>query len=127
MNWRPKMCLLGLLLVGALAGCAQQSASGPGEVTPASGMPAQQVNIVVIDNAFQPKTIEVQGGVPISLTVTNSGQNIHEVEVKDLMPETKLAPGQSKTLQIESQTAGTHKMYCEIHEDEGMEGEFVVK
>ncbi|HYP42080.1 MAG TPA: cupredoxin domain-containing protein [Chloroflexia bacterium] len=54
-------------------------------------------------------------------------QNVHEVEVKELMPETRLAPGQSKTIDLPAQQAGTHSIYCEIHEDEKMEGEFIIK
>lgn len=58
---------------------------------------------------------------------TNSSQNVHEVEVKDLLPETKLSPGQSKSIDLQSAQPGTYRVYCEIHEVEGMEGELVVK
>jgi plastocyanin len=87
----------------------------------------QEVTIIAKDNAFDPGTYTVEAGRPIRLTVTNSGQNVHEVEVKGLLSETQLAPGQSKTVELQPPAPGTYRIYCEIHEDQGMEGEFVVK
>ena len=111
-----------------LAACGSEA--GPASNTGSSGTAtgdAQAITITARDDLFDPKNYTVDAGKPIKITVTNSGQNIHEVEVKDLFPETKLSPGQSKTLDITSATAGTYKLYCEIHEDTGMVGEFMVK
>jgi plastocyanin len=122
-----------LAVVLSIAGCGGGEAATPRTATtPAAAStsePAglQQVTLTARDNAFEPKTVQVEAGKPIRLTVVNGGENVHEVEVKDLMPETKLAPGQSKVVDIPAQPAGTHKIYCEIHEDEGMEGEFVAR
>jgi plastocyanin len=119
-----------ILLALALAGCggpgADSSSSTP--VGGDAGQPEMQlITLTARDNLFEPKTVEVVAGKPIKLTVVNAGQNVHEVEVKDLMPETQLAPGQSKVVDIPAQQAGTHKIYCEIHEDVGMEGDFIVR
>ncbi len=61
------------------------------------------------------------------IVVTNAGQAIHQVEVKDLLPETQLAPGLSRTVDLKDVKPGTYKIYCEIHQDEGMVGQLVVK
>jgi plastocyanin len=122
---------LGIVIAVALAGCGQDGTSPSptstsGAATGAQAS-AQEVAIIAIDNKFEPKTYMVEAGRPIRLTTTNSGQNVHEVEVKDLLPETKLSPGQSKTVDLQSPQPGTYRVYCEIHEDEGMEGELIVK
>jgi plastocyanin len=121
----------GIVIAVALAGCGQDGTSPAptstsGAVTGAQ-VAAQEVAIIAIDNKFEPKTYTAEAGRPIHLTATNSGQNVHEVEVKDLLPETKLSPGQSKTVDLQSPQPGTYRVYCEIHEDEGMEGELIVK
>ena len=110
----------------SLAGCGSGGA-GPTGAPTAEPAGSQQVTLTAKDNFFEPKTLQVEAGKPIRLTVVNGGQNVHEVEVKDLMPETRLSPGQSKVVDIPPQPAGAHKIYCEIHEDEGMEGQFVVR
>ncbi len=99
--------------------------TGTGNTTPESGM--QRVTISAKDNMFDPMSYIVEAGKPVKLTVVNNGQEIHEVEVKDLIPETKLSPGQSKSVDLGVLQPGTHRIYCEIHGDQGMEGQFVVK
>ncbi len=122
-----------VLLVGsALSGCGQDStspsASPTGGGSAAGAQPgAQEVNIIARDNVFEPRTYTAEAGKPIRIVANNSGQNVHEVEVKGLLPETKLPPGQSKSIDLQSVQPGTYRVYCEIHEDEGMEGELVVK
>ena len=54
----------------------------------------------------------------------NEGQNVHEVEIKDLIPETKIQPGETKQFTVTPKQQ-SYKLYCEIHEDSGMVGEFV--
>ncbi len=132
MNSRLILPALSLAASTLIAACNPQAAPSGGAtptLTPAGGAAqnAQEVTIVAKDNVFDPKTYTVEAGKPVRLTVTNSGQNVHEVEVKGLLPETQLAPGQSKTVELQPPAPGTYKVYCEIHEDEGMEGEFVVK
>jgi plastocyanin len=116
-----------------LGGCGSDTSSpaatvgtgSTGGTTPQAG--TQEVTIVAKDNMFDPKTYTVEAGKSIRLTAVNRGQDVHEVEVKDLMPETKLSPGQSKTVDIQALQPGTYRIYCEIHGDQGMEGEFIVK
>ena len=120
--------LMAALTAGlSLAGCGASGPTPPTGASTGDSAGSQQITLTAKDNFFEPKTLQVEAGKPIQLTVVNGGQNVHEVEVKDLMPETKLAPGQSKTVDIPPQPAGTHRIYCEIHEDEGMEGELVVR
>lgn len=116
------------LALAALSGCgADRSNSDPAaDITPSPG-DAQEIRIVAKDNMFDPKTYTAQSGKPLSLVALNEGQNVHEVEVKGLMSESKLTPGQSKTVSIGALTPGAYKIYCEIHSSEGMEGELIIK
>ncbi len=98
---------------------ATSSSGGGGDV--------QEIRVVAKDNVFDPKSYTAVAGKPLRITAVNQGQNVHEVEVKGLLPETKLAPGQIKTVDVPSVGAGTYRVYCEIHGDSGMEGELVVK
>ncbi len=118
---------LGILIAGALAGCGNGSAASPTQATGGSTqVGGHELTIVAVDNKFEPATYTAESGA-IRLTATNSGQNVHEVEVEGLLPESKLTAGQSKTVDLQSVQPGTYRVYCEIHEDEGMEGELVVK
>lgn len=124
---------LGLAGMVALTGCGEASTSGTATATTGTGSTGssqggvREVTIVAKDDLFEPKTYTVGANVPVRLIATNGGQNVHEVEVVDLLPESRLTPGQSKTVDLESIKPGTYRIYCEIHEDAGMEGELVVK
>ena len=113
-----------------LSACGGEAAPTPGSTgqssTPASGDAGTEVRIVTKDNIFEPKSYTVQGPA-FRIVVMNEGSNVHEVEVKGLVPETQLVAGQSKSFDIADVKPGTYRIYCEIHEDEGMEGELIVK
>ena len=126
------LAVLGVLAAVTLAGCGQDSNLPSATATVAGSSSGSQsgtreVNIVAKDNVFDPKTYTIEAGSSIKITATNSGQNVHEIEVEGLLPESKLSPGQSKAVDLQSVQPGTYRVYCEIHEDEGMEGELVVK
>jgi plastocyanin len=92
----------------------------------ATNIDIRGIRIVARDNVFEPRTYVAQGPA-FRISMSNEGSNIHEVEVEGLVPETRLAPGQSKSLDVADVKAGTYRIYCEIHEDERMEGELIVK
>jgi len=66
----------------------------------------------------------VPAGQPIRVTFVNSGKNVHELEIKGLIAETKLQPGESRSFTVMPEKK-SYELYCEIHEDQGMKGEFV--
>jgi plastocyanin len=130
-----------LLLASALAGCGDTSSATPVPTSPPSSSPAPtgtssgasntgdvtEIRIVAKDNLFDPASYTATAGKTLRIVAVNEGQNVHEVEVKGLMSETQLTPGQSKTVEVPNVAAGTYRIYCEIHEDSGMEGQLVVK
>jgi plastocyanin len=114
---RLLLALAAVTLVFALGACGTQenATAGPAE---------SEVTINVKDNVFDPGTVTVPAGTAVKVTFVNQGQNVHEVEIKGLVAETKLQPGQNRSFTI-TPTQQTYKMYCEIHEDQGMVGQFV--
>ncbi|HEX5502486.1 MAG TPA: cupredoxin domain-containing protein [Thermomicrobiales bacterium] len=114
-------------LAGALALAVMMPLLGAcGAGTPTSGggaAPASEVKIVAKDDVFDPKTYTVPAGQPVKVTFVNAGKHIHEVEIKGLIAETQLQPGESRSFTVTPEKK-TYTLYCEIHEDQGMVGEF---
>jgi plastocyanin len=122
------LCAFALLAAACGPGGGDTGSSPSGNSTPVGGgtQASGEIKIAAKDNVFEPKSVTVPAGKAVKVTFTNEGQNPHEVEIKDLTDETMLQPGQSKTFTITPEKK-TYKMYCEIHEDQGMEGEFIGK
>jgi heme/copper-type cytochrome/quinol oxidase subunit 2 len=70
----------------------------------------------VVHHVFDPRTITVQRGDYIILTVTNTDpQDTHGITIPDLMLNTgALAPGQSAKLEFNADSAGTFTMLCSV-------------
>ena len=123
---RRPAAMVASLLVGLLVtACAAAGSTGAGAAPKGTIVAAgTQVRIVTRDNLFEPRIVTVKAGQPVTVVFVNEGQNVHEVEIKGLVNETKVQPGETKqfTITLEQKR---YKLYCEIHEDTGMEGEFI--
>ena len=107
---------VGVLCAALLVACGTTAADvGPAE---------SAVTITAKDNLFEPKAVKVPGGKAVKVTFTNAGKNVHEVEIKGLVSETKLQPGESRSFTVKPEKR-SYKIYCEIHEDKGMEGDLI--
>ncbi len=117
---------LSVLLVNLLAGCGGDDggSSGAEATINATVVTGGTVTITATDNHFEPSFVKVPAGQEITVTFVNAGQNVHEVEIKGLVSETSLQPGEEKSFTFTPEQQ-SYKLYCEIHEDEGMEGEFI--
>lgn len=118
-----------LVLGASLAACGNAAsptsqASNPGSAGTASS--TASVRIVAKDNVFEPAAYTVTAGQPVKVTFVNEGKNVHEFEVKGLIPETKIQPGESREFTVTPEKK-TYELYCEIHEDQGMKGTFTGK
>lgn len=109
-----------LTFVAGFVACG--SAVQPTATSPASAG-AATVRIVGKDNVFEPSAYTVTAGKPVVVTFVNEGKNVHEFEIKGLVPETKIQPGQSREFTVTPEKK-TYELYCEIHEDQGMKGTF---
>lgn len=151
---RAPLALLVLSL--ALAGCAtdQETTPTPDEAAPTpdadtttdANTPAPvRLAINLVDRpgvgvppttmALEPSRLEAPVNARVLLTVTNSGQNPHDLHVDGLDAHTDvLAPGQSAELEFTTGPAGEHPMWCTVggdgptgHRTQGMSGTFVVR
>lgn len=116
----PTVMALSLLTMLALlfSGCGSSSATS-GAVQ-ASG----KLTITAYDNYFDPKNINVPADAPITITFVNKGKVSHIVEIKGLISETTLQPGQSKSFTV-TPLPRSYKLYDEVYVVSGMEGVFV--
>lgn len=117
------LAVLTLTIGAGLAACGTTASP----TSPASGAGSASntasVRIVAKDNVFEPAAYTVTAGQPVKVTFVNEGKNVHEIEVKGLIPETKLQPGESREFTVTPEKK-TYQLYCEIHEDQGMKGTF---
>jgi plastocyanin len=130
LNRKLLAAALDILSVLVFVGCGSDATATPAPTVGAATSnqtDAQEITITARDNVFDPKSYTAPAGKPLKVTLVNAGQNVHKVEVLGLIPETELAAGQSKSVDVVAQQPGSFKLYCETHEDTGMVGEFVVK
>lgn len=115
------LALVFALFASACSGGAatQNGAGGP---LPAGG---KEVMIAINDRAFNPNQVQLEAGQAVRITFVNEGKDVHQPEIKGLVPETKLVAGQKKSYDV-TPKAGTYQLYDELHEDE-IKGSVVVK
>jgi uncharacterized cupredoxin-like copper-binding protein len=86
--------------------------------------------IVLEDFRFTPNRIDAKVGVPTIVTLTNRGTETHDLNFESLhMPglggvESQLAPGDTRTITLTFDQAGTHTFICTLpgHAAAGMTG-----
>jgi plastocyanin len=83
---------------------------------------AETVTIVMKDNIFEPKDIEVDEGKTVTFELKNEGTAIHNMHVlsktaegKDFMSKTAIEGGGSDTFTATFQKKGSIKFQCDYH------------
>lgn len=116
---RPMM--LGLVLMSLLlvSGCGSDSQDGAD--TSAEGEQGQTIEVTMRDMEYEPETVEVAAGEPVTFELVNEGNSEHDLAFEG-GPETRVAPGETGTLEVdgfEEDTVG----WCTIpgHREAGME------
>jgi heme/copper-type cytochrome/quinol oxidase subunit 2 len=105
----------------------EESSSVAPAPTPAPG--ARTINITVTDFAFTPAMITVKKGEKITLKITGE-EGMHGFAIADLGINVSIAPGQTVTVELPTDKAGTFSFRCSIpcgsgHRD--MKGTIVVE
>jgi uncharacterized cupredoxin-like copper-binding protein len=117
------------LLVIGLLGCGSEDAEEPAAQRASGG--SQTVEVRETEFKLDPADPKVDKGVVV-FEVSNDGKATHSLEVEgpdgDVELEKALQPGQSGTLEVNLNRAGTFQWYCPIdgHRDSGMRGEITV-
>lgn len=108
--------LLAVLLV------ACQGAERSGQVQDGPGGP-DAVRLTMVDNAFEPETLELPAGTEVAVEVANEGSAVHDFTIED--PE--LSTGAVNAGDVVTATftvpEGTTEFGCTIHG--GMDGRIV--
>ncbi len=127
-------------LAALLAACA---------VSPTSTGP-QTVTLKAVDIAYEPQSIEVTAGRPVTLTLVNEGALEHDFNITKILVtdvhdsnegghaghddassdlHTSVEPGGRSTLTFTPTTPGTYDFYCSVpgHREAGMVGQLSVK
>lgn len=91
--------------------------------------------IILEDLRFTPNRLNAKVGVPLTVRLTNRGLERHDLNFPSLhMPglegvESILEPGETRTIRLQFDTAGTHTFICSLpgHAAAGMTGAVFVQ
>jgi uncharacterized cupredoxin-like copper-binding protein len=125
---------MALVLFAAIAGCGGDDETTTNARTSegSTGTPVETVRVSETDFKLDPQNPRVDRPGLVAFEITNDGETTHNVEVEAPAGEVELAqdlaPGESGTLEVNLDRAGTYEWYCPIgnHRDLGMEGEIRV-
>jgi plastocyanin len=143
--------LTGALALG-LAACGSDSNDDSGASTPSASTPRTSTTsktstaaaggaggggggstlaVKATEFKFTPANPTVKAGT-VAIKLSNDGQTTHQLEVEGPSGEVEsavLQPGQSDTLRVKLNKAGSYEWYCPIgnHRQMGMEGEITVQ
>lgn len=116
---RPRLAAVGAAAALLLAACGRPTpASGDVRAGAADG---DAIEVVALDNEFDPATLELVAGSEVTIEVTNDGEQPHNLVIDDLELSTgTLEPGEVATATFTvPDSAVTY--YCSLHH--GMTGE----
>ena len=108
-NWCLSLAAaLSLLAPGALlAGCTSASASAPRKT-------ANQVDITITSDGFQPAEIQARAGVPLHLVITRTTDKTcaKEIVIKDLGVRKELPLNQAVAIDVTPKQTGQLRYAC---------------
>jgi uncharacterized cupredoxin-like copper-binding protein len=136
-----KKILLILIAVTLLSACASQPSQ-----------PSTELTVEMTDFAYNPSSVTIPAGQPVTLTVNNTGNIEHDFVVEKIDVATEVIqdngsnahhahgaeqnfdlhisarPGEASIVQLTVSEPGTYKILCSVegHEEAGMIGELTV-
>jgi plastocyanin len=117
------LTVLTLLVAGALLALGTRLGSDD-----AGSSGSEPVSVSMTEFAFAPDPIVLARG-DARLSVVNDGDQVHDILIGELGKGTpNLAPGESMTLDLSDQPAGTYRVICDLpgHAEAGMVTELVL-
>lgn len=135
---KPWQTILGASLIGALlmGGCRAPAPPPPppNRVSPAVGKADRPVvAFKVVEQAFEPGNISLKANVTVTLSVTNTTSQEHNLTVKDpeghRVVDVKILGGETVEVPFAPTTPGTYIFYCKyaLHRTFGEEGTLEVR
>jgi plastocyanin len=123
----PMLLAVTALLLTACGGSGDGGAATT-EATTAPDVPAMEVTVSATEFSYDPETIEVEAGTPVTLTLINRGVVEHDITIDDLGIVIHANPGEtvSETFTI---PAGEYHVHCSIpgHHEAGMMGMLIAR
>lgn len=87
----------------------------PPTTTPSSQPQAEQdITMDVHEYAFAPSAITVKQGVPVKITITNTGQRTHGFGLPDFNVNQIVDPGMTETFTFTPDKTGTFRFFCSV-------------
>ncbi len=132
MRWTATMgiALAAMVLTACGGGTKSETRATP---TAGGAAPAGAIVIVATDNKFDKTELTVQANQPVTLTLENRGQAVHNwhvLNVKDKdgkeIATNLLTGGQSQTITFVITQTGTFDYQCDVHPTE-MRGKLTVQ
>jgi nitrite reductase (NO-forming) len=105
--------LIGLITLGCTSNEAQQAATATTEV-----------KVVATEWKFEPLDISVPAGTSVKFVLTNEGQVMHNIDIKEFGFVLDAAPGQTASKTLTVKKAGDFRLVCSLpgHAEAGMAG-----
>jgi plastocyanin len=97
------------------------SSDGARERSDQESAPPEAVHVATVDNAFDPKTLAMSSGDPVSVHVENRGSSRHTFTVPTLNVSVTVDSGAAKIVKLDIPTRET-EFLCEFHGSGGMTG-----
>jgi cytochrome c oxidase subunit 2 len=124
---RSALALAGGVLVLAAAGC-----STAGSATPAqggAGGSGNEVRLVTTEWKFEPGTLQVPLGKPVSLVLDNKGALEHDIMAPALNLHVYAAAKKTGSSMVTFDKPGSYDFECSIpgHKEAGMKGKIVIQ
>jgi plastocyanin len=132
MTLRRPLRLLASTAAAALivAACGGGDGNGDGATTTTAATPTapagMEITVTATEFAFDPETLEVPAGTPVTITLVNNGVVEHDITIDELGFHLLALPGEtvSETITV---PAGIYHVYCAVpgHHEAGMIGELI--
>jgi cytochrome c oxidase subunit 2 len=102
--------------------------ASPAEPTATTEAVAADVTIEMQDIKFVPNEFEIDADKPVTVLLKNTGAAQHDFSIDALNIQVGVAPGESKTIEINA-PAGKYDFYCNVpgHKEGGMVGVMTVE
>ncbi len=133
MRWTATMGIALAAMVLAACGGGTKSETRATPTAGGAAAPAGAIVIVATDNMFDKTELTVRANQPVTLTLQNRGQAIHNWHVLNVKDKdgkeitTNLLPaGQSQTITFTIAQTGTFDYTCDVHPTE-MRGKLTVQ
>jgi uncharacterized cupredoxin-like copper-binding protein len=115
------------LLLSACGGGGSGGATTTAATSPETTVAGMEITVTATEFVFDPDTLEVPAGVPVTITLINRGVVEHDFTIEELGIDVLAQPGEtvSETFTFE---AGEYHILCSIpgHHEAGMLGTLTV-